>query len=109
MAGAAWDAAARPATSDNSVRGRPPECPPRYSRPRRRLGRTVFPHRNGALRDMGVAGGDDAAKARKAARDRFLKEAGWAGIAPVTLAGDASFRRYYRLKAGDRRAVLMDA
>jgi N-acetylmuramate 1-kinase len=58
---------------------------------------------------MGVAGGDDAAEARKAARDRFLKGAGWAGIAPVTLAGDASFRRYYRLKAGDRRAVLMDA
>jgi aminoglycoside/choline kinase family phosphotransferase len=58
---------------------------------------------------MGLAGGDDTAKARKAARDRFLTEAGWAGIAPVMLAGDASFRRYYRLNSGDRRAVLMDA
>jgi N-acetylmuramate 1-kinase len=58
---------------------------------------------------MGVAGGDDTAKARGAARDRFLKEAGWAGTAPVMLAGDASFRRYHRLEAGDRRAVLMDA
>jgi aminoglycoside/choline kinase family phosphotransferase len=39
----------------------------------------------------------------------FLAASGWPGIAPVSLAGDASFRRYYRLRDGARRAVLMDA
>jgi len=39
----------------------------------------------------------------------FLDRCGWAGFEPVPLAGDASFRRYYRLRGGDRRAVLMDA
>lgn len=58
---------------------------------------------------MGGAGGDDTAKAREAALDRFLAKAGWEGVAPVMLAGDASFRRYYRLSDGGRRAVLMDA
>ncbi|HEY1795751.1 MAG TPA: phosphotransferase [Stellaceae bacterium] len=41
--------------------------------------------------------------------DVFLAENGWGGIDPVPLAGDASFRRYYRLSDGIRRAVLMDA
>ena len=40
----------------------------------------------------------------KAALTRFLAAAGWAGIAPVMLAGDASFRRYYRLTDAGRRA-----
>jgi aminoglycoside/choline kinase family phosphotransferase len=39
----------------------------------------------------------------------FLDRCGWAGIAPVPLAGDASFRRYYRLRGAGRQAVLMDA
>lgn len=39
----------------------------------------------------------------------FLDANGWAGIAPAPLAGDASFRRYFRLIDGPRRAVLMDA
>jgi aminoglycoside/choline kinase family phosphotransferase len=39
----------------------------------------------------------------------FLKDSGWAGIAPFSLAADASFRRYYRLVDGARRIVLMDA
>jgi len=39
----------------------------------------------------------------------FLDANGWAGIAPTPLAGDASFRRYFRLSDGTRRAVLMDA
>ena len=39
----------------------------------------------------------------------FLAANGWAGITPVSLAGDASFRRYYRLADGACRAVLMDA
>jgi aminoglycoside/choline kinase family phosphotransferase len=51
----------------------------------------------------------EAADARNSALGRFLAHAGWAGVAPLSLAGDASFRRYYRLIAGGRRAVLMDA
>jgi aminoglycoside/choline kinase family phosphotransferase len=39
----------------------------------------------------------------------FLGAAGWAAVQPAVLAGDASFRRYYRLIDGERRAVLMDA
>jgi N-acetylmuramate 1-kinase len=45
---------------------------------------------------------------RPQARD-FLDANGWAGIAPVSLAGDASFRKYFRLQTDARRAVLMDA
>jgi N-acetylmuramate 1-kinase len=41
--------------------------------------------------------------------DVFLAANGWGGAVPVPLAGDASFRRYYRLSDGVRRAVLMDA
>jgi len=39
----------------------------------------------------------------------FLAANGWAGIAPTMLAGDASFRRYYRLLDASRSVVLMDA
>jgi hypothetical protein len=39
----------------------------------------------------------------------FLAAHGWGGVEPALLAGDASFRRYYRLSDGVRRAVLMDA
>jgi N-acetylmuramate 1-kinase len=46
---------------------------------------------------------------RSQAMAAFLAAAGWGGIAPAMLAGDASFRRYYRLAEGDRYAVLMDA
>jgi N-acetylmuramate 1-kinase len=46
---------------------------------------------------------------RAASIDQFRAAAGWGGIAPVRLAGDASFRRYYRLADAARRAVLMDA
>ena len=45
----------------------------------------------------------------RAAARPFLDTNGWAGIAPAPLAGDASFRRYFRLADGARRAVLMDA
>ncbi|MGE0724240.1 MAG: aminoglycoside phosphotransferase family protein [Alphaproteobacteria bacterium] len=59
---------------------------------------------------MAAPGGrDDAAEARKTVLSAFLKEAGWESVEPVMLAGDASFRRYYRLTAAGRRAVLMDA
>jgi aminoglycoside/choline kinase family phosphotransferase len=40
---------------------------------------------------------------------RFLAAAGWAGAQILPLAGDASFRRYFRVVDGARRAVLMDA
>jgi len=39
----------------------------------------------------------------------FLAASGWEGAAIQPLAGDASFRRYFRVIHGDRRAVLMDA
>ena len=39
----------------------------------------------------------------------FLAAHGWAGARIAPLAGDASFRRYFRVHHGDRTAVLMDA
>ena len=39
----------------------------------------------------------------------FLAQVGWGQAAVVPLAGDASFRRYFRVIDGARRAVLMDA
>jgi N-acetylmuramate 1-kinase len=44
-----------------------------------------------------------------AAAPAFLAQAGWGSAAVVPLAGDASFRRYFRVVDGHRRAVLMDA
>jgi aminoglycoside/choline kinase family phosphotransferase len=44
-----------------------------------------------------------------AAAAGFLAGHGWAGAEIAPLAGDASFRRYFRVKQGERRAVLMDA
>ncbi|MGN6377003.1 MAG: aminoglycoside phosphotransferase family protein [Sphingomonas sp.] len=39
----------------------------------------------------------------------FLAAHGWGGAALSPLAGDASFRRYFRVSDNDRSAVLMDA
>lgn len=39
----------------------------------------------------------------------FLSAHGWDGAEILPLAGDASFRRYFRIKRGDQVAVLMDA
>ena len=39
----------------------------------------------------------------------FLASCGWQGADVLPLAGDASFRRYFRVVQGDRSAVLMDA
>ena len=39
----------------------------------------------------------------------FLAASGWEGAEILPLAGDASFRRYFRVVQGDRSAVLMDA
>jgi hypothetical protein len=46
---------------------------------------------------------------RSAAIDDFLRRAGWGDAARTPLAGDASFRRYVRLSAPNRTAMLMDA
>ena len=39
----------------------------------------------------------------------FLASCGWQGAEILPLAGDASFRRYFRVVNGDQTAVLMDA
>lgn len=41
--------------------------------------------------------------------EAFLDSAGWTGCAIEPLAGDASFRRYFRIRRGDHCAMLMDA
>jgi len=41
--------------------------------------------------------------------DEFLEHAGWAGATVEPLVGDASFRRYFRVRDGGRSAMLMDA
>src|SRR4029079_127378 len=40
---------------------------------------------------------------------KFLASCGWAGAEILPLAGDASFRRYFRVRHGERSAVLIDA
>lgn len=44
-----------------------------------------------------------------AAAPSFLSRAGWGKAQILPLAGDASFRRYFRIHDGTRQAVLMDA
>ena len=46
---------------------------------------------------------------RDGLRATFLAEFGWDGVRVEKLPGDASFRRYFRLIDGERRAMLMDA
>ena len=41
--------------------------------------------------------------------DTFLDSAGWNGCDIEPLAGDASFRRYFRVRRGEATAMLMDA
>jgi aminoglycoside/choline kinase family phosphotransferase len=41
--------------------------------------------------------------------DEFLEEAGWGGADVEPLVGDASFRRYFRVRDGAKTAMLMDA
>ena len=41
--------------------------------------------------------------------EEFLAEAGWRGAAVEPLPGDASFRRYFRVRSDGRSAMLMDA
>ena len=46
---------------------------------------------------------------RRHAMTTFLGTAGWGDASAVPLAGDASFRRYWRLARNGSSAVLMDA
>jgi len=46
---------------------------------------------------------------RPQAMAAFLEAVGWGGVPALPLAGDASFRRYYRLARNGKSAVLMDA
>jgi aminoglycoside/choline kinase family phosphotransferase len=46
---------------------------------------------------------------RRQAMAAFLDAAGWSDATVVPLAGDASFRRYYRLRRDQSSVVLMDA
>ncbi|WP_419798091.1 MAG: aminoglycoside phosphotransferase family protein [Terasakiella sp.] len=46
---------------------------------------------------------------RQELRQRFLTENGWSGVDCPLLAGDASFRKYYRLSRDGEQVVLMDA
>jgi len=41
--------------------------------------------------------------------DEFLDDAGWGGALVEPLPGDASFRRYFRIRNAERSAMLMDA
>jgi hypothetical protein len=41
--------------------------------------------------------------------DTFLAGAGWRDVAIEPLPGDASFRRYFRVRRGEQTALLMDA
>ena len=41
--------------------------------------------------------------------DEFLDKAGWGGAQVEPLLGDASFRRYFRVRSAGRSAMLMDA
>jgi N-acetylmuramate 1-kinase len=52
---------------------------------------------------------DASSDARRQALLAFLEACGWGALKPAVLAGDASFRRYYRLAGSERRAVVMDA
>jgi N-acetylmuramate 1-kinase len=47
--------------------------------------------------------------ARAQAAAQFVESAGWTDATIEPLSGDASFRRYFRVSAGSRRAILMDA
>lgn len=69
----------------------------------------------GDTREARIEGWDDrltrlggAGQSREAMRESFLAAQGWGGAARAALTGDASFRRYWRVTLGARRAVLMD-
>jgi N-acetylmuramate 1-kinase len=58
---------------------------------------------------IGSASPTPAITPRRQAMMAFLETAGWGDVAPAPLAGDASFRSYYRLRRGRLTTVVMDA
>lgn len=56
-----------------------------------------------------MSAAEPIAAGRAALRRAFVAANGWADGSESLLAGDASFRTYYRLGRGDRTAVVMDA
>jgi len=56
-----------------------------------------------------IAPAERSPDVRKQAMHAFLNACGWGGLVPAPIAGDASFRRYYRLRSKGRQAVVMDA
>ncbi|TKW66760.1 MAG: tRNA (adenosine(37)-N6)-threonylcarbamoyltransferase complex ATPase subunit type 1 TsaE [Paracoccus denitrificans] len=72
---------------------------------------SLRPQDDPGLRQIALSGDPDlwARASRAAARARFTHSAGWADAEVSFLAGDASARRYFRLRRGDETAVLMDA
>src|SRR5690606_27776721 len=78
------------------------------SRPGSRRGPDRRPYLDS--RGPGVMGGAMAdPMIPPSAASEFLASNGWPDARILPLAGDASFRRYFRIILGDRRAVLMDA
>jgi N-acetylmuramate 1-kinase len=65
---------------------------------------------SGAGRRAEISGQSGAAQAlqRFAAIERFLAERGWQSAERRFLEGDASFRRYERMRRSDERVILMD-
>jgi len=59
--------------------------------------------------DDADSGGNTADPVRLMGAVNFLNDAGWENVYMTPIAGDASFRRYYRVEKGDDTAVLMDA
>ena len=56
-----------------------------------------------------MAGARCSMSERSALRGAFVDRAGWRGARESLLAGDASFRKYFRLSRGTQTAVVMDA
>jgi len=59
--------------------------------------------------ETGLAAPPPLTSLRQQAMAAFLDAGGWSGAAPAALAGDASFRSYYRLRRGRESVVVMDA
>ncbi|MBV8118790.1 MAG: phosphotransferase [Alphaproteobacteria bacterium] len=70
---------------------------------------SVAPNGIGHAADDAIAGFVTHRSARRQAMAAFLETGGWGGVPALPLAGDASFRRYYRLCRGRETAVVMDA
>lgn len=87
------------------------EWPDRMAPAESALKLRLHSHEHPEFRRIEALGDEIAwARARRAGeRAVFAQSAGWADAEVSFLAGDASARRYFRLKRGDDAAVLMDS